>query len=61
MESTKQPAAGRMIVAYHLPLRPSRWRTVLDAARNTAPPKSAAVNVYRRGIEVIKSQRSRHE
>lgn len=59
----KQPAASeRMIVAYPLPMRPSRWRNVLHAAQDTAPPPQP-VNVYRRGVEAIKKQTTgdRHE
>lgn len=58
MESTaqKQPASERMIVAYPLPLRPSRYRSVLHAARETAPAAPQPVNVYRLGAEVISNQ-----
>lgn len=63
MESTpqKQSSAERMIVAYPLPLRPSRYRSVLHAARDVAAPKPP-VNVYRLGVEAVKKQTGdRHE
>lgn len=61
MQSQKKPQTqtGGLIDAHPLPVRPSRYRTVLDAARarDAAQPRSAPGTV----LDYLKTKGVRHE